>query len=97
MQTLKDFDELTKHFIEEPKNNPRTPQEETVRSHLFTKLEGVQWNQEHILSILREILKEQNIKMPTIYYLLTGKEKGLPLPETLVLLGKDKTLSRLKS
>jgi hypothetical protein len=35
------------------------------------------------------------IKMPLFYKIFTGKEKGLPLPETLEILGKEKTLARL--
>jgi hypothetical protein len=35
--------------------------------------------------------------MPILYKLLTGNEKGLPLPESLEILGKGKTLKRMSN
>ena len=45
---------------------------------------------------MKEILLQYHIRMPVLYTLLTGKAKGLPLPETIAILGKEKTLARLE-
>ena len=34
--------------------------------------------------------------MPILYYICTGEERGLPLPDSLEILGKEEILSRLK-
>jgi len=97
MQTLKEFSELVKHFYEEPiiETTPQQKQQALAVQKKFQKLS--KWEKEQILASLKEILKEFSIKMPQVYTLLTGNDKGLPLPESLVLLGKDKTIERLKN
>lgn len=98
MQTLKDFEELTGHFFRTPEitlNNDKEKEIITELENTFAKTH--KWNKEEILATLKKILNIHQIRMPVIYRLLTGKEKGLPLPESLEILGKEKTLSRLKS
>jgi len=34
--------------------------------------------------------------MPVLYTIITGQERGLPLPESLEILGKEEVLSRLQ-
>jgi glutamyl-tRNA synthetase len=97
MEILGDFEKLTAHFLKEPKITPRSDTERLIRSELAEKLAETSWQTEFILATLRDLLKKYKIKMSTIYYLITGEESGLPLPESLVILGKEKTLKRLSS
>jgi len=54
------------------------------------------WNRDTILACMREALKENKIKGNLLYKIITGYESGLPLPESLEILGKEKTLERVK-
>lgn len=95
MPTLKSFGELTKLFFTPP---PKMDDELSKKiagetySH-FEKLSS--WTSEDILLTLRNILTEHKVKMSFFYKLFTGEEKGLPLPEALQILGKEKTLRYL--
>lgn len=96
MQTLKDFEDLAGHFFNKPDITPRTDTEKEIINDLIHSLSKIStWHKDKILTTLKEILQEYSIRMPVLYYLFTGKEKGLPLPESLEILGKEKTLARL--
>lgn len=96
MQTLRDFDELTKHFFVEPEISVTNDTEKEVVTTLITKLGSVSdWTKENIFAEFKTVMDTYKVRMPLLYRLLTGKERGLPLPESLVILGKDVTLSRL--
>lgn len=98
MEILKDFDSLVSFFISEPQNSPRNDTEKTVAHELKERLDKLSsWDKDSIMEVFRGILKEQSIRMPILYYLITGNERGLPLPESTEILGKDKTLQRLRS
>ncbi|MFH1832560.1 MAG: glutamate--tRNA ligase [Candidatus Levyibacteriota bacterium] len=96
MNTLNDFCLLTKHFFEEPKIKLDQKEKEIAKkiAESFSAIE--QWNNENILSVLKKIMNSENIKMPIIYKILTGEKSGLPLPQSLEILGKEKTIKRLK-
>ena len=96
MQTLKEFISLTEHFfnpeiVSIDNENKKIAQD--LRDTL-AKIDG--WNTENILYSLRGVLQSNGIKMPILYTILTGNPRGLPLPESLVILGKEKTLERLE-
>lgn len=94
MKTLRDFKELLMEPVVKPRNND----ENKIAVLLKDKLENISqenWKKEEIFSSLKEVMQEKNIKMPILYYVFTGKERGLPLPETLEGLGKERTLERL--
>lgn len=96
MQTLNDFPTLTNHFFSEPELQLDEP-EKNIAGELeqeFAKLQD--WHKDAILAICKEIMTKHKIRMPVLYKILTGSERGLPLPESLVVLGKDKTLARLQ-
>ncbi len=96
MQTLKDFEELAIHFFTEPVITLRNETENKIAIKLKTLFNDISnWNKNDLLNCLREVLREYSIKMPVLYYIFTGKDKGLPLPESLEILGKEKTLKRL--
>lgn len=96
MEILKDFSDLADHFYHEPKVTPRDDKEKEIAQDLTDSLKSViNWQSDEILNTLKGILTKYSIRMPVLYYLLTGKEKGLPLPESLEILGKDKVLQRI--
>lgn len=96
MATLNDFDELVSPFFSES----ATVQDERDRrlaKMLRAEFSGIHsWDAESILGVLKSIMEKENVKMPTFYTIMTGKEKGLPLPQILEILGKEKTLGMLK-
>ncbi|HUD44616.1 MAG TPA: glutamate--tRNA ligase [Patescibacteria group bacterium] len=95
METLKDFTSLAQHFVSG--FTPEALKEYTeIAQKLNSELQKIDdWNSEDIMSSLREILLQYKVKMPVLYTIFTGQPKGLPLPESLVILGKEETLKRL--
>ena len=96
METLKDFDLLSQHFVDN--FMPDIYKKYTdIAQNLYDRFSKmIVWNSENILTSFREVLQVYQIKMPVLYTILTGQPKGLPLPESLVILGRDKTLQRLQ-
>jgi glutamyl-tRNA synthetase len=93
MKTLAEFKNLIL-----PKNPELTDAEKGVAKNVLGKFSVVSaWNKETILTAMREILKEKKIKGNLLYKIITGFESGLPLPESLEILGKEKTLERIKN
>ena len=97
METLKDFGSLVWHFSPDfvlETNNEYTKIAQTLEN----KLSNIAtWNSDDIMSSIREILQQYKLKMPILYTIFTGQPKGLPLPESLVILGKEETLKRLSA
>lgn len=97
MEILKDFIDLTGFIITEPTITIRNEKEKIILIELIRELKVIKiWNKEYILNVLKLILKSNEIKMPVLYYICTGREKGLPLPESLEILGKEEVLRRLE-
>lgn len=91
MKTLKEFKELVLW-----KKVELSQEEKEIANDLSGKLKNIlNWDKESILDVIRNILKEKKIKGSLIYKIITGSEYGLPLPDTLEILGKDKTLAIL--
>lgn len=92
MKTLKELKELVL-----PIPVDLSSEEKEVAAMFGTKLEALSsWSKESILEVVREVLKEKKVKGSMLYKIMTGYEHGLPLPESLELLGKEKTLERLQ-
>ena len=65
---------------------------------LLEQLESIEnWEALNIFPTFKSIMEKNSVRMPVLYYLLTGEERGLPLPESLEILGKERTLSRLRT
>lgn len=97
MTTLKDFESLTKFFDEKPKVK-FSDKEKVVLKVLHYELGRVEdWKAENILFALKNVMDKEEIKMRVFYKIFTGSEFGLPLPQSLEILGKEKTLERIKS
>jgi len=96
MKTLSDFTILASHFFREPKIK-LNQKEKKIGEKLIKYLSTIeQWNNEKILEVMKYLMGRENISMPVIYKILTGKDRGLPLPQSLEILGKEKVLARLK-
>lgn len=92
MKTLKDFRNLVI-----PEKVDLSDEEKRIGKLFGEKLESLSdWNKDTILEVVRDIIKTEKIKGSMLYKILTGREQGLPLPESLELLGKEKTLEKLE-
>ncbi len=97
MTTLKDFDKLTGFFSKKPEMK-LDEKEEKVAKELHFELKNLKnWKTEDILFALKNVLEKEEIKMKLFYKIFTGSESGLPLPQSLEILGREETLKRLKS
>lgn len=97
MNTLEEFTALTSHFLHEPEFASGDEKGELVQAELFevfSKLEN--WNKDDLFIIMKAVMQKHGVKMPMLYMLLTGNKSGLPLPESIEILGKEKTLKRLQ-
>lgn len=94
--TLKEFYPLMKHFLPDSQFVVSTTDREIAQSLLSEFEQLKKWNKDTILEVLRTVLKRHSIRMPVLYTIVTGQERGLPLPESLEILGKDTVLSKLK-
>lgn len=95
INTLADFSLLSEHFYIDV-SIARTEQEEQIAKDLKQALLSVSvWEKDAIFAALKDVMQAQKIRMPLLYKIFTGQERGLPLPESLAIVGKEKTLSRL--
>ena len=95
MNTLNDFFTLTQHFFEEP-DIKLNEEEKQICKDLIDRFSTMkQFNNEAILEVIKQVLSDNNFRMPVLYKILTGSESGLPLPQSLEILGKEKVISRL--
>nr|MBA3724771.1 hypothetical protein [Candidatus Levybacteria bacterium] len=95
--TLKEFYPLITHFLPQAKFHINDDLEKKVGLALqdgFGSLTN--WDKDAIMDVLRTVLKEHSIRMPFMYTIVTGQERGLPLPESLEILGKETVLRKLK-
>lgn len=91
MKTLSEFKDLV--F---PITTELTTEEKDVAKKLYESFVLIEaWDKESILEAMRSVLKTTKTKGSTLYKVITGREKGLPLPESLELFGKEDTLGKL--
>lgn len=96
METLKDFEAQTKVFFDDVPSVIDSKEKELAKA-LYEKLIALSdWNHAMIFTEMKGIMQERKVRMSVFYKILTGTERGLPLPEVLEILGKEKTLSLLK-
>ncbi|MDP2637717.1 MAG: glutamate--tRNA ligase family protein [Candidatus Levybacteria bacterium] len=92
LKTLAEFKNLVIN-----RNPELSPDEKNIAKILSGKFELLEkWNKEAILGAMRETLKENKAKGSLLYKITTGYDSGLPLPESLEILGKEKTLERIE-
>ncbi len=98
MKKLSEFRDL----INAPqKQREFSSEEKEAGRKLLEVLEGIEhkdWRDEVILNHLKNFRDQEGVSMKTIYFLITGKEQGLPLIETMVKIeGRDQILENLKA
>lgn len=97
MKTLKDFSSLTAHLLSDYKLDPRNEIDRKTAQDLSRELSKVaDWNKDEIFKACKIVMEKEKVRMKVLYYIFTGSESGLPLPESLEILGKEKTLKRLE-
>ena len=96
MKTLNDFVDLVKPFTEQIELHLTDEQKEVARE-LFIRFKRISnWKYENLYVEIRHLCISRHVNMKVIYKALTGNEEGLPLADTFRILGKEKTLARLK-
>jgi glutamyl-tRNA synthetase len=90
MKTLKEFKDLVV-----PAKVALSEEEKNIAGELKKEFSIISyWNKETVLQAMRNVLQNKKIKGSMLYKIITGREKGLPLPEMLEILGKEKTMAR---
>ncbi len=95
MKTLKDF----KNLVTFAKTRERTADEKEIARKLSEFLIynlTDNWEDEELLSAMKEFSKTEKVPFKTIFFLLTGKEQGIGILELNQIFGKDFLLSNLK-
>lgn len=97
MKKLSEF----RNLVNAPqKQRGLTDSEKEQAKSLLKVLEEINhtnWREDIILNYLKNFRDSQEISMKTIYFLITGREQGLPLIETMVKIeGRDQILENLK-
>jgi glutamyl/glutaminyl-tRNA synthetase len=97
MKTLKEFAELTTVFFSDPDFQKLEEKEKSCSKRLESELEKMdRWDSDAIFQTMKSVMTQENVKMPLFYKLFTGKERGLPLPQILEILGKERSLELLQ-
>ncbi len=98
IHTLSEFWSLAGFFYEKP-SVFETPKMADMVSALKNVLEKTKWSHDAMEAAIREKVEKENWKVKDFFMQLriavTGKTVGPPLLESLVVLGKEETLSRL--
>lgn len=98
METLSDFEKLAAIFIDQIADIIYDEKEKKLVKDLHASLSELKsWKHDIIFESLKEIMLEHKIRMGVLYKIFIGVDRGLPLPETLEILGKAKSLDRLNS
>lgn len=92
MKTLKDFKNLVIAIA--PDLSEEEKQMAKIIDNKFSTISN--WKKDEILAAMREVIKENKIKGSLFYKIITGYDSGLPLPDSLEILGKEKTLERIQ-
>ncbi len=98
IKTLAEFKELTEIFFINSINWDLIDQEMEIAKSTLTDLKELRdWNKDKLFAIMKVHMERKKIKMKVFYKMFTGRERGLPLPETLEILGREKTINILES
>lgn len=97
METLADFEKLTGVFFDKYGQAVFDKDEKQIAKLLSEELLKLdEWKHDMIFLSLKELMNAQKVRMPLFYKIFTGFDRGLPLPETLEILGREKSISRLE-
>lgn len=100
ISTLTEFDPMVGFLFEKVNTFERTLKKDLIKL-LTDVLTSSEWNKVHIEQAVRKLAESEKIKPKDLFMELrvaiTGKSVGLPLLESLEILGKEVTLQRLRS
>ncbi|HLD24986.1 MAG TPA: glutamate--tRNA ligase, partial [Patescibacteria group bacterium] len=100
MKTLAEFESLAGFFFENPREFERPVSIQLVQL-LQSILSHCAWSHDDMEKAIRDAAEKQNVKAKDLFMELrlavTGKTVGPPLLESLEILGKEETLSRLQT
>ena len=103
ISTLKEFESIASFFFEKPvlDHNLKQIDQNHVKSAILVLENISDWNLEDINESLMSEIKSQNYKtgdfFMTMRLAITGQKVTPPINDSLVILGKEETLSRLRS
>ncbi len=95
MTTLLDFKKLAGPILFSGKTKINLSQREIVRDLISEFKKVKEWNQSETFDVLKRVMIKHKVKMSVFYKIFTGSESGLPLPQSLEVLGKEKTLEKI--
>lgn len=98
--TLADYLKLVRYFFEEPQTVKLNDHLKQILQKYLVTIEKVDWSKEELEKVSRDFLKENNLESKEVFStlrdVLTGEKATPPLFEVMEVLGKEKTLSRIK-
>src|SRR3989344_2451572 len=93
IKTLKAFEEVAGPFLF-PITINLSKEQKDIRKMLKDTLSSLStWTKDEIGQVLKEVVKEKNIRFPEIYESIIGQTKGLPLADTFEAIGKERALT----
>lgn len=94
MKTLKDFSLLIDDSFRTP-----TESEKNYASLFLKKIKDVEkpWSDDLLLEQMNSFKRQQGVSNKVLYYLLTGKDQGLPILELKNIHGEDYFLKKLET
>ena len=99
IKTLAEFKDLVLEPLFGKSKLSQTAADKEIVIEVKKELESInnsEWKEDKIFAVFKDIMSKRGVKMSVFYKIFTGREKGLPLPQTLEILGKEKTLQKLK-
>lgn len=95
MKTLANF----KNLISKTPIRNKTKEEKEIAKKLEDHLSklGSNWEDENLLTAIKEFSKTENVPFKIIFFLLTGKEQGIGILELNQIYGKEFIINNLKS
>jgi hypothetical protein len=89
MRSLLDFEKL----VDFKKERIFTKEEKEIAKKLYSflleKLGNNEWDNDLLLNAMKEFSKKENVPFKIIFFLLTGKEKGIGILELNTIFGKN--------
>lgn len=98
MKKLSDFKSLV--LNQGNQRNFNTQEKEIAKklSQTLENLPHIEWREDKLLETLKNFNKSEKTNMKLLYFLITGREQGLPLIETMIKIdGREEILKRLAS
>jgi glutamyl-tRNA synthetase len=95
IKTLSEFKSLVSPFITKP-DFELSSENQSMRKELSAALTSIEsWNVDSILAALKAFLVNNGKNFKYLYTILIGTDRGLPLVDVFVILGKEKVLELL--